>query len=113
MMNERTQMRPGLPAYDMWINPVPEVLMSVHIFTIENPDEFLAGTDTKLRIKDLGPIVYREHLRHTDIVFHPENSTMTYTANRVVEFVEDYNEPGILNRSIIVPNFAALVRRRQ
>lgn len=111
-LRERTHMRPGLPAYDMWTDPKPEVLLSIHIFTIENAQQFLDGTDSKLEVKDLGPIVYREITHHSDIVFHSENSTMSYTANRTIEFVEYANEPGILNRTIIVPNFAVLVSVR-
>lgn len=42
------------------------------------------------------------------MVFH-ENSTLSYTAARRIEFLEDQNEPGILNRTILVPNFVVLV----
>lgn len=110
LMTERTRMTPGLPPYDMWASPQPIVRLNVHIFTVVNAAEFLNGTDTKLRMKDFGPIVYREILQHTDIEFHEHNSTMSYTAVRFAEFLEDENEPGILNQTITIPNFAALVR---
>lgn len=101
-------MQPGLPPYDQWVIPQPEVRLRVFIFEAENPNEFLNGTDHKLRLKEIGPIVYREHLHHKDVVFH-ENSTLSYTAARRIEFLEDQNEPGILNRTILVPNFVVLV----
>lgn len=82
--------------------------MSVYIFSVENPDAFLNGTDEKLRLIEIGPIVYREHLHHQNVVFH-ENSTLSYTASRRLEFLEDQNEPGILEREILVPNFVLLV----
>lgn len=110
LLTERTRMRPGLPPYEMWATPEPIVRLSVHIFTVVNVAEFLNGTDTKLRLKEFGPIVFRETLEHTDIEFHEHNSTMSYTAVRFAEFLEDENEPGILNQTITVPNFAALVR---
>lgn len=101
-------MRPGFPPFDLWVVPSPEVRLSVYIFSVENPDAFLNGTDDKLRLIEIGPIVYREHLHHKNVVFH-DNSTLSYTAARRVEFLEDQNEPGILDRRIYVPNFVLLV----
>lgn len=105
---ERLKMQPGLPPFEQWVIPMPEVRLSVYIFSVENPDAFLNGTDEKLRLIEIGPIVYREYLHHKDIVFH-DNSTLTYRAERHIEFVEDQNEPGILDRIILVPNFVLLV----
>lgn len=102
-------MQPGLPPFDQWVIPSPEVRLSVYIFSVENPDAFLNGTDEKLKLIEIGPIVYREHLHHKNVVFH-ENSTLSYTAARRVEFLEDQNEPGILDRYIYVPNFVLLVQ---
>lgn len=101
-------MDPGLPPFEMWVKPSPEVRLSVYIFTVENGDAFLNGTDEKLRLKEIGPIIYREYLHHKNIEFH-DNSTLSYTAARHVEFLEDQNEPDILNRTILVPNFVILV----
>lgn len=101
-------MQPGLPPFDQWVIPSPEVRVSVYIFSVDNPDAFLNGTDDKLRFIEIGPIVYREHLHHKNVVFH-ENSTLSYTAARHIEFLEDQNEAGILDRQILVPNFVLLV----
>lgn len=108
VLEERLKMQPGLPSYEQWVIPQPEVQLRVFIFEAENPNEFLNGTHEKLRLTEIGPIVYREHLHHKDVVFH-ENSTLSYTAARRIEFLEDQNEPGILNRTILVPNFVVLV----
>lgn len=104
-------MSPWLPPYHMWVKPSPEVRLNLYIFTAQNAEAFLNGTDAKLRLKEIGPIVYREHLEHVDVVFHP-NSTLSYTAARQLEFLDDENEPGILNRTIFVPNFVILVRKQ-
>lgn len=109
VLDERSKMSPSLPPYDMWLNPDPEVRLSVYIFTVLNAQQYLDGTDVKLRLHEVGPIVYREILHHENVVLHPENSTMSYTAVRRAEFVDHYNEPNILNRTITVPNFALLV----
>lgn len=101
-------MQPGLPPYEEWVTPSPEVRLSVYIFSVENPDAFLNGTDEKLRLVEIGPIIYREYLQHQNVTFH-DNSTLSYTAHRNVEFLEDQNEKGILDRVILVPNFVLLV----
>ena len=111
MLSERLNMRPGLPPYNMWVEPNPTVYLRVSIFSVANAERFLSGDDTKLKIIEIGPIVYREHLRHTDIETY-ENSTLSYTAERHVEFLTHLNEPGILNKTITVPNFAVLVRMK-
>lgn len=109
MVTQRLEMTPWMPPYKMWLKPSPVIRLNLYIFTAQNADAFLNGTDAKLRLKEIGPIVYREHLEHADVVFHP-NSTLSYTAVRRLEFLEDENEPGILNRTIFVPNFVILVR---
>lgn len=109
---ERLKMKPGHVPYRMWETPAPEVKLRLYIFTVENAESFLNGTDEKLHLKEIGPIVYREHLQHRDVVYH-ENSTMSYTAHRNLEFLEHENEPGILNRTILVPNFVILVRTQE
>lgn len=101
-------MQPGLPPFEEWVIPSPEVRLSVYIFSVENPDAFLNGTDEKLRLVEIGPIIYREIVHHENVQFH-KNSTLSYSANRWVEFLDDQNEPGILDRVILVPNFVLLV----
>jgi scavenger receptor class B, member 1 len=111
MMDEKLNMRKGLPPFEWWKNPIPEIKMKTYVFTVENGDAFLNGTDEKLRFKEIGPIVYKEQLLHKDIVFHPENSTLSYTVIRIPIFKPDENEPGILNKTILVPNLTTLVSK--
>lgn len=110
MLGFHLEMTPGMPPHEMWLKPAPEVRLNLYIFTAQNADSFLNGTDAKLRLKEIGPIVYREHLQHADVVHFP-NSTLSYTAVRHLEFLENENEAGILNRTIFVPNFVVLVRK--
>lgn len=104
----KIQMTPGLPSYNLWLKPDPMVRLSVYIFTINNSKEFLSGEDTKLKLHEIGPIIYREILEHTDIEFH-KNSTLTYTAHRSVEYLPNENQPNILNKTILIPNMPLLV----
>lgn len=73
-----------------------------------NPDDFISGKDKILRLKEIGPIIYREHLLHEDVVFHKENSTISYTVVRSLTLKEDANEPGILNQTILAINMGTL-----
>lgn len=107
-LDERARMRPNLVPYDFWRQPDPIVRMSMHLFTVLNAQRFLDGQDERIEFAEIGPIVYREHFRHENVTRHPENSTLSYTAVRWLEFLEDENEPGILNRTITMPNFALL-----
>lgn len=109
LMQDRLLMRPGLPAYEFWKNPEPEVIVKMHVFNITNADDFLQGRDSKIKLGEVGPIVYREILRHTDVVFN-ENSTLSYTATKTLVYKDEANQPGILNETILIPNMAALVR---
>ncbi|XP_055921502.1 scavenger receptor class B member 1-like [Eupeodes corollae] len=103
----RLLMTPHLPPYELWAHPEPIVYCRVYVFTALNGDAFLNGTDKKLKMKELGPILFREHLEHNDIVHH-ENSTLSYTARRYLEFLPEKNEPGILDQYIVVPNIILL-----
>lgn len=107
-LRERLQMLTIYPSYFWWKDPEPEVLLQVYVFNITNSAEFIAGQDVKLKLQEIGPITFREILEHKDIVFHRENSTMSYTVTRRIVFKESANVKGILNQTVIVPNMATL-----
>lgn len=96
------------PSYFWWKNPEPEVLLKVYIFNITNSAEFIAGTDKKLKLQEIGPITFQEVLQHQNVVFHEENSTLSYTVLRHIVFKETANVKGILNQTVTVPNMVAL-----
>uniref|UniRef100_A0A336MGZ2 CSON001578 protein n=1 Tax=Culicoides sonorensis TaxID=179676 RepID=A0A336MGZ2_CULSO len=106
-MEDRLQMRPGMPAYEFWKEPEPEVIVKIRVFNITNGDAFLNGTDSTIKLDEVGPIVYREILKHSDVIFN-NNSTLSYTATKILVFKDERNRPGILNETIVVPNMATL-----
>lgn len=108
IMKDRLNMQPGMPAYEFWKNPKPEVTLRVFIWNVTNGDAFMRGDDDKLKMQEVGPVVFVEYLKHSDIYFN-ENSTLSYLASKKIVFQEDRSEPGILNKTIYVPNFATLV----
>lgn len=108
VLNERLRMSPIYPSFFWWKDPEPEVLLKVYVFNITNSAEFMAGTDTKLKLQEIGPITFQEILEHKDVVFHDENSTLSYTVTRQIIFKESANIKGILNQTVYVSNMAAL-----
>lgn len=108
VLRERLGMATIYPSFFWWKDPEPEVLLKVYIFNITNSEEFMAGRDVKLKLQEVGPITFRETLEHKDIVFHEENSTMSYTVSRRIVFKESANVKGVLNQTVIVLNMAAL-----
>ncbi|XP_050438444.1 scavenger receptor class B member 1-like [Adelges cooleyi] len=106
LMNERLKMVRGLPAYEWWKNPPDEVLLRVYLFNVTNSERFESGLDSKLELNEIGPIVFRELLRHSDVRFN-DNGTMTYMATRTAMFLPEMTDVD-LNAHLILPNFAAL-----
>ncbi|XP_018321668.1 scavenger receptor class B member 1 [Agrilus planipennis] len=106
LMNERLKMMPGFPPYEWWKNPPDEVLLRVYIFNVTNSEEFLSGTDVKLKLQEVGPIIYREKLTHSNISFN-ENGTLSYVATRTAIFLPEMNTIN-LNETLIMPNLALL-----
>ncbi|XP_071440804.1 scavenger receptor class B member 1-like [Hetaerina americana] len=104
-MNERLKMVRGLPAYEWWRNPPDEVLLRVYVFNITNGKEFLSGKE-KLRVEEVGPFIFREKLRHTNITFN-DNGTLTYVAHRTAHFLPEMNTLS-LNASLVLPNLPLL-----
>ncbi|XP_055918292.1 uncharacterized protein LOC129950374 [Eupeodes corollae] len=104
-LNERIKLRPGLPPFEKWRNPSNvKIAIKLNLFAVENPTEFLADNNVKLKLKEIGPIYYKKIMNQEDIVFHEEDSTMSYSTVYRLEFVEEMNEPGILNKTITIIN---------
>ena len=99
-------MRTYNPNFIWWKDPQPEILLNVYVFNITNSEDFISGKDKKLKLQEIGPIVFREYSVNRNISFHEENSTMSYTVSRRLVFKESANIEGILNQTVYVPNMA-------
>lgn len=47
--------------------------MRVYIFNVTNSDEWLSGNESKLRVEQIGPFVYKETWTKTNVTFHRYN----------------------------------------
>ncbi|XP_053675472.1 scavenger receptor class B member 1-like [Anopheles nili] len=109
ILDDRLTMRQIMPYYRWWKNTT-DVLVTcrIFIFNVTNSDRWLEGLDDQLQLEEVVPIVYREMLEHDNVTFHENNSTMSYVTRRSLVFLPDRNVPGILNRTIVVPNISVL-----
>lgn len=73
-----------------WINPAPkyDTLLKVHIFNYTNINEFVAGKERKIKVQDIGPLVYKEHTRKVNVTFN-KNYTVSFRDNRSYQFLAD------------------------
>ena len=47
---------------DYWVNPPIEPIVRVYVFNYTNIDKVLSGAEKKIKVKEIGPYVYREHV---------------------------------------------------
>ncbi|KAL7727453.1 hypothetical protein ACLKA6_017573 [Drosophila palustris] len=73
----------------LWLLPPLEVFIMVYMFNYTNVDAFIAGTDAKMKIEEVGPYVYQEVLSNHNVTLNEANNTITYTPRREYIFVRD------------------------
>lgn len=99
----RINLSPRSVFLDGWKQPPVPVETRVYIFNYTNVDRFMAGEDAKLHLQEIGPIIYHKYVKQDNLEFHAD-STMSYTTTFDMVFPEDLNIPGIINKTIVVPN---------
>jgi scavenger receptor class B, member 1 len=45
--------------FQLWERPPVDLHLKVYLFNITNHEAFLAGTDSKLNVEEVGPYVYK------------------------------------------------------
>ncbi|XP_053686455.1 scavenger receptor class B member 1-like [Sabethes cyaneus] len=109
ILDDRLKMREFMPHFRWWKN-TSDVLVTckIYVFSVTNEQRWMEGLEDRLNFEEVGPITYRETLDHLDIIFHANNSTMSYNSHRQLVFMPELNVDGILNKTITVPNIAVL-----
>lgn len=105
--NMAMKMEEGSFIFNLWREPPVNVYIKVFIFNITNAEAFLAKNDTKLRVKEVGPYVYREFLENGNITFNA-NSTLTFTPKRTLRFEPDLSVGDPTVDTLIVTNIPLL-----
>ncbi|KAL3271969.1 hypothetical protein HHI36_022438 [Cryptolaemus montrouzieri] len=97
----------GSEIFELWRTPPVELYLRVFLWNITNSEEFMSGTDQKLKVQEVGPYVYRELLSHDNITFN-DNGTLTAIPSHPLVFVPELSEGRLENDSLILPNIALL-----
>lgn len=107
---EHVRFRKGFPSQSAWITS-PSGTLNCYLFNVTNSAAFLNGSESKLNLQEIGPIVYkikgRNHILNVDY----NDSTLTYEKSRYYEVEFDPEAscaPDILNQTMISPNFILL-----
>lgn len=100
---ERIKVRPGFPAFEKWKNPPVPIIVKVYVFGVTNAEAFLKGTDSKLKLEEVGPIVYHKYIKQKNITFESD-STLSFNTEYDIQFPEEENIPGLLNKTLMIPN---------
>ncbi|XP_017045121.1 scavenger receptor class B member 1 [Drosophila ficusphila] len=101
---EHVRFRQEMPTMDSWINS-PFGKLKNYVFNVTNAEEFWSGRDSRLKVQEIGPIVYRI-VGYNDILERNE-SFVKYRKHRyrVVEFLpEESVAPDVLNWTITSTN---------
>lgn len=101
------KMEEGSFAFNLWKEPPVNIYIKVFIFNITNAEEFLTKKDTKLKFKEVGPYVYREHLENVNITFN-SNNTVTFTPLRTLHFEPELSVGDPKVDTLIVTNIPLL-----
>ncbi|KAH8388650.1 hypothetical protein KR093_011731, partial [Drosophila rubida] len=80
---------PGTLLYKLWLHPPLDVYIMVYMFNYTNVDAFIAGTESKLKVEEVGPYVYKEVLSNHNVTLNEANNTISYTPRREYIFVRD------------------------
>ncbi|KAJ9599080.1 hypothetical protein L9F63_010440, partial [Diploptera punctata] len=95
-------------AYDVWVKPPIYPLIGIYVFNYTNTEEYLAGIDEKLKVKEVGPFVYRETTEKVNVVFN-DNGTVTYQQKSTFDFVPELSGGHLPRQTrITVPNLPLL-----
>uniref|UniRef100_A0A1B0GM35 Uncharacterized protein n=1 Tax=Phlebotomus papatasi TaxID=29031 RepID=A0A1B0GM35_PHLPP len=79
------KLAPDTRTYDMWKSPPLDMSIEIYLFNWTNYDQF-HNHSVKPIVEELGPYVFREKPDKVNIVWHPENSTVSFGKLSVFHF---------------------------
>ncbi|KAG4067259.1 hypothetical protein HA402_000250, partial [Bradysia odoriphaga] len=107
IVKDQLSIREGSLLFYLFKSPPLEVFISVYVFNVTNVEAFLNKEDSKLKLQEVGPYVYREFLEHTNYTFN-SNGTLTYFPKRTVKFVPERSIGDPKIDIVTVPNIPYL-----
>lgn len=92
----------GSEAFEGWRDPPVTPTMSLYVFNLTNLEAFLAGTE-RPHLSEVGPYIYRQHMRKTDVVFSQDGEEVTHTVTKQYYFAREISN-GSDTDLVVVPN---------
>lgn len=108
MAEEHIRFRSGLPLQSNWLSS-PVGTFRVYLFNVTNSQRFLNGSDLRLKVEEVGPIVYK--IKGRNEIIKQSEGMLTFRKVRFEDVSFDAAAsclPDILNQTIILPNLVLL-----
>ncbi|XP_044763419.1 scavenger receptor class B member 1 isoform X2 [Coccinella septempunctata] len=93
--------------FELWRVPPVDLYLRVFLWNITNKEEYMNGTDDKLKLQEVGPYVYKELMTHENVTFN-DNFTVSAIPSHPLVFVPEMSEGRLENDTMILPNIALL-----
>ncbi|KAJ8706358.1 hypothetical protein PYW08_010984 [Mythimna loreyi] len=104
---QKAMLTDGGEIFEMWRKPEVELYTKVFLFNVTNAEEYMAGKDDKIKVKEVGPYVYKESLEHKVMKFN-DNATLTAIPKHPLSWVEELSEGNQENDTLYLPHIALL-----
>ncbi|XP_038214513.1 protein peste-like [Zerene cesonia] len=102
VFSSQIALKPDSRAFRDWVAPTLPLLFDVYLFNWTNPEKF---PEEIPNLEELGPYRFREHRRHVNVTWHPNNGSISYRTQRTWFFDESSN--GTLEDNITIINVIA------
>ncbi|KAL5279645.1 hypothetical protein ACFFRR_003939 [Megaselia abdita] len=106
MFGKEAALTPTSKTYDAWKTPPFPLSFDIYFFNWTNPED-LSNHSTKPILQQLGPYRFTERPDKVDIVFHPENHTVSYRRKSDFWFDEE-GSVGSLDDEVTILNAVAI-----
>ncbi|XP_015602309.1 lysosome membrane protein 2-like isoform X1 [Cephus cinctus] len=97
------ELKNGTSVFTWWERPPVRPIYKIRIFNYSNVEDFQSGKDSKLRVEEVGPYVYRETLSRVNVKLH-ENGTASYQEKRSFQWEGGSSD----DEKIEIPNIMLL-----
>ncbi|XP_052748979.1 scavenger receptor class B member 1-like isoform X2 [Galleria mellonella] len=107
LFNQKVVLQDGGEILEMWRTPEVELFCRVYLFNVTNAEEYMAGIDDKIKVKEVGPYVYKEGFRHEITKFN-DNGTMSVIPHHPLTWMGNMSEGHKENDILFLPHIALL-----
>ncbi|CAH0548626.1 unnamed protein product [Brassicogethes aeneus] len=97
----------GGEIFEMWRTPPVDLYLRVFLWNVTNKEDYMSGKDSKLKVQEVGPYVYKELMSHENVTFF-ENGTLFANPRHKLVWVEELSEGRREDDLVIMPNIALL-----